>query len=65
MGEVEEDELGDDGNADCSYAFDDEEPSPAVNSVSTIKSTCDAAGEETTESPRQDRSAVENGKAFT
>jgi hypothetical protein len=41
---VGQDEAGGDGDADCDYAFDDEEPAPACNAHAAVKVFEDAGG---------------------
>ena len=64
MRKAEEDELGDYSHAHCSDSFDDEEPSPPVNTMSTIKATCDSSCEKTAEGSREDCSTVEDGESL-
>ena len=65
MREVQEDELGNDGNTDSCYTLNDKEPSPSRNAMGVVQSSCDSTGEETSKSSREDSGTVEDGESLS
>ena len=64
MGKVEKDERGDDSYADSCNTLDDEEPSPALDTMCTIQMTRNGSCKNSTKGTGYDCSAVEDSKAF-